>query len=234
MAETQIYQESHSHYQDPPPSVLPPRPALPGSGDDVLHVNIPAGKTFSRYDLRIEGNPVGGLAHVTSAPSAGATGGQDIKVHWSYAPFGKIAYTLTAFAVDQGASTGTTLVVNVGDASWPQRSLDAIRQHNAVQLHARGPDAITFFNALRHARGLPPAVPAPLPGANQVLGFDDVTVADIVAITAILAAVAIVALIVIAVICVVAIQYHYHVDVKLVSHGPLPWDQELVIGLDPR
>ena len=231
MSETQIFHDSHSHYQDPPPSVIPPRVPNTGAGDDVLHISVPPGKFFSRYDLHIDASTPGSSASVTSAPAAGATGAHDIKVHWGYGLFGKIAYTLTAYATDHAVRP--TISVNVGDSSWQQRAFDAIRQKAGLRLHLRGPDALTLFNALRHARGHGPVGPG-LPGTYQVVVIDDIAVADIVAICLILAVVAVVALLVIGVICVVAIESHYHVNAKLVSKGPLPWDQELVIELDPR
>jgi hypothetical protein len=231
MSETQIFHDSHSHFQNPPPSVIPPRAPTTDSGNDVLHITVPPGKFFSHYDLHIDASTLGSSASVTSAPVAGTTGTHDIKVHWAYGPFGKIAYTLTAYATDHAVTPSVS--IDVGDPSWQQRSFDAIRQKLDLRLHLKGPDALALFNALRTGRRQPPVVPG-LPGTSNIVVIDDIVIADVVAIAAILAVVAIVALLVVAVICVVAIQAHYKIDAQLVSKGPMPWDQELVLHLDPR
>jgi hypothetical protein len=191
---------------------------------------VPAGLSFTRYSLHIDAQTMLSSASVTEAPTVGATGNNSVRTHWAYNPFGKISYTLSVFASD---SAGSPVAVAVGEDNWVQKCKDAINQNLKLRLDLKGPDALVLANAFRHAVGQAPLPLPPVPTQNVVV-MDDATAVTIIAVCAILAGVSVVALIVVLLICLYAINQKFKVGVQFASKGPLPWDQELIINLDPR
>jgi|688.fasta_scaffold290019_2 hypothetical protein len=226
MAEQEIFGQFKSHWDDDNDW----NPGETGSGEDTHTFTVPAGKHFTRYHLSIEANTMGSSASVVAAPQAGATGQQTAKVSWHYNPFGKIAYTLRAYADDQAAPP-PVVDIWVDTPNWERTAFDSIRQRKKVRLLLRGPNAKKFIELIRAAKGLLPLPPTEQRYSIQfAVAWDDVLIAAIVA----AAVVAVVTLIVILVICVYAMDRNYYVKIDYDRKGPYPFDDSLEITLEPR
>jgi hypothetical protein len=144
MAQTIIYQETKSHWDDESDW----NPANSGQGKDRHVFTIPMDDRFVRYSLDIEVASAGSGCIVESWPDTGAIGDQFIRVRWWYNPFGKIRYALTVFT---GAPE--TVLIYHGENNWSGKTIDTVRLEQDIDLSGRGPIAKKLFSRIMRMSG---------------------------------------------------------------------------------
>jgi hypothetical protein len=220
--EQEIYTKFQSHFDDDGNF----HPDEFGLGEDVHRLEVPAGKQFARYELEIHTDTMGSTASVTQAPGVGAAGRQVLKVKWMYGSFGKLAYTVRAFASNDPPA-GQPVTVWVPKSQWERSTLDLVRQGRPARLVLQGPDALVLVNALRLEQGEPPL---PRFQASHAAPVPQGAWTDAVA--ALSAAAKLIPLAVSAVACAAG-QYGYRGEIRFDRKGPLPFDDHLEVLLLP-
>lgn len=221
--EQEIYAKFQSHFDDDG-NFHPDEFAL---GEDVHRLEVPDGKQFSRYELEIHTDTMGSTASVTQAPGTGATGRQQLKVKWLYGSFGKLAYTVRAFA-SADPFADQPVAVLVPKPQWEHNALDLIRQGKFVRLVLQGPDALVLVNTLRREQG---EQPLPRSQATHAAPVPQQTWTD--AIVVLSAAAKLVPLAVSAIACAVG-QYSYRTEIRFDRKGLLPFDDHLEVLFVPE
>lgn len=121
-----------------------------------------------------------------------------------------------------------------GQTMWIDTAKTCIDNRQSMQIIISGPDATTLINAFQAARGEAPVGLSDPNSTQNLVVADDVGAGTIITVSALLTAVAIVTLFVILVICLYAIYNNYKVGITWHRNGPLPFDDQLEINLDPR
>jgi hypothetical protein len=214
MAQKKIYSNTKSHWDNDKDW----NPAESGQGTDTHDFTVPDGQKYVRYSVDVQTNTILSGYSIESAPKAGSTGRQKIKVKWWYNPFGKIRYTLEVFAGDAEIIKITFLENN-----WIGKAQDAIQQGQNFQIILRGPQAKELFGEITRLSGHPMGI-----------NFFIEPVSDSVAITLIivLGLMSIAAFATIAAILIYAIHEDYNAKASHNVHGPLPFDDELIIEVN--
>lgn len=115
----------------------------------------------------------------------------------------------------------TLVTVRVGSNNWIQNAHRAIERRRRLKLVLVGPEALGLAEALRRSRraGRSP----------RIAGADDIAIVAAAAITII----ALVGLGTLAAVCLYGINQGYKINAKHLTHGPMPFDDELDLTLVP-
>lgn len=112
------------------------------------------------------------------------------------------------------------VTVKIDSPNWVKKAQKAIDQKKRLKLVVVGPQALTVAEGLRRSR------PA---RQNRVVGVDDIAIIAAVAITVI----ALAGLGTLAAVCLYGINKGYNIKARHVTHGPMPFDDELDLTLVP-
>jgi hypothetical protein len=126
--------------------------------------------------------------------------------------------------------------IKIGTPGWVENARDCIDHKKSFHIIINGDDSETLTNAILTARGESPISVDRFPtsGTQNIVGADDIGAGTIITVAALLTGVAVVALIVVLVICIYAIHENYVVNITFHQNGPLPFDNQLDIYLEPR
>jgi hypothetical protein len=146
MAQEVIYTKTRSHWSEDANW----NPASSGHGIDSHVFAVPDGRPFARYSIDVEVASLASGYVVESAPKTGATGEQQIKIRWWFTPFGKIRYTLSAYA-------GEPEMVTIwhGENNWVGKSIATLRQEQNLTISGRGSVARRLFGRMNRITGNP-------------------------------------------------------------------------------
>lgn len=213
MAQDKIYTRTKSHWDNDQDW----NPAESGQGVDTHNFTVPDGKKYVRYSVNVLTATMFSGYLIEAAPRVGATGSQKVTVKWWYNPFGKIRYTLNVLAGDV-----EVIKIYFGENNWVGKAQNAIQQGQNFQIIVRGPDAKELFGQITRVSGRPMAS-----------NFFVEPVSDTVAITLIivLGLMSMGAFATIAAILLYSIHEGYNAKASHKVHGPLPFDDELIIEL---
>lgn len=112
------------------------------------------------------------------------------------------------------------VTVKIGSTKWVEKAQKAINQKKRLKLILQGVQALTLAEGLRRSR------PS---RQNRIVVADDIAVVATLAITAI----ALAGLGTLAAVCLYGINQGYSIKAKHVTHGPLPFDDQLDLTLVP-
>lgn len=146
MSEIRILNAVKTHYDDDG-DLLPEF----GSGVDAFSVSIPDGKQFDRYELRkLDGSSLFAGCYITSAPAPRTTGNKTIKVLWNYEIFGKIRYSLKAYARDEN-DPPQVLRIDLLSPDCVEHAIEAINQGRSFELTISGEPAARSWRIIKEA-----------------------------------------------------------------------------------
>ena len=212
MVQEVVYKKTKSHWDESGWNS-----AKPGHGTDTHSFTMPEGMKFARYSIDVEVASLASGINQESTPKPGATGEQVIRVRWWYNPFGKVRYTISAYAGDP-----ETVVIRHGENNWAGKALIAMDLGQNVNLLGRGPVAKKLLLRLKHMSDRPVES-----DAHSQSGLDRISVNRGIA----LGLVATVKYGVIGGILLAALGEGYDISATFDPHGPLPFDDELTIGM---
>lgn len=115
------------------------------------------------------------------------------------------------------------VTIKIGSSNWVQKAQRAINQKKRLKLVLQGAQALTLAEGLRRSR------PARPNRVARIAVADDIAIVAALAITAI----ALAGLGTLAAVCLYGINQGYNIKARHVTHGPLPFDDELNLTLVP-
>ena len=212
MIQEVVYKTTKSHWDESGWN-----PAKPGHGTDTHSFTMPGGMKFARYSIDVEVASLASGINPESAPKPGATGEQVIRVKWWYNPFGKVRYTISAYAGDP-----ETVVIRHGENNWAGKALIAMELGHTINLFGHGPVAKKLFLRMKRMSDRPVES-----DTHSQLEPDRIGVNRSIA----LGLVATVKYGVIGGILLAALGDGYDISAAFDPHGALPFDDELTIGM---
>ena len=140
MAQELIYSGIKSHYD----KEADWNPAKSAAGMDTHLFTVPGNSRYARFSVDVEVASLASGYSVESAPEAGATGEQMIRVRWWYNSFGKIRYVLKVFAGEP-----ETVTIWHGDNNWTANAIHSLQQGLDLTVAGRGRVAKKLFSRIR-------------------------------------------------------------------------------------